>query len=61
MENQKGKYYFCLDKQDYTLYDDEKEVLLQAGLVGKITNIKLISDDNGDVTIFKLFISDKMV
>ena len=33
MENKHGKYYFCLDKDEYTLYLDEQEVLLQAGLV----------------------------
>lgn len=36
MENRKGKYYICLDREDYSLYRDEREVLLQAGLVAKI-------------------------
>ena len=33
MENKHGKYFICLDREDYTLYLDEREVLLQAGLV----------------------------
>ena len=40
MENKKGKYYVCLDRADYTLYLDEKEVLLQAGLIAKIKNLR---------------------
>lgn len=28
IENKFGKYYICLDKEDYTLYPDEQEVLL---------------------------------
>ena len=34
IENKKNKFYFCLDNNDYTMYLDEKEVLLQAGLIG---------------------------
>ena len=28
IENKRGKYFFCLDNSDYTLYPDEKEILL---------------------------------
>ena len=28
MENRKSKYYICLDREDYSLYRDEREVLL---------------------------------
>ena len=32
LENKKGKYHFCLDREDYSLYPSENEVLLQAGI-----------------------------
>lgn len=48
LENKKGKYYFCLDKRDYTMYLDEEEVLLQAGLIGQVQNVS-VSDD-GEIT-----------
>ena len=35
-ENRQGKFYICLDRPDYTLYIDEREVLLQAGLRAKV-------------------------
>ena len=28
MENKKGKHYIALDRKDFTMYPDEKEVLL---------------------------------
>ena len=28
MENKKNQYYICLDRDDYSMYSDEKEVLL---------------------------------
>ena len=28
IENKRGKYFICLDNSQYTLYPDEKEVLL---------------------------------
>ena len=59
LENKHSKYYICLDREDYTMYLEEKEVLLQAGLVGKVEEIKTKND--GKLTIFKLFISDEMV
>lgn len=59
LENKKGKYYFCLDKRDYTMYLDEEEVLLQAGLIGQVQNVS-VSDD-GEITQFDLYIPDKLV
>ena len=61
MENKEGKYYICLDREDYTMYLEEKEVLLQAGLIGEIKGYEEMSDEHGDLTIFNLYISDKMV
>lgn len=40
MENESGKHYVNLDRHDYTCYPDEKEVLLQAGLMAEITNVE---------------------
>ena len=34
--SKKYKKYVCLDRPDYSLYLDEKEILLQAGLRAKI-------------------------
>jgi hypothetical protein len=39
MKNESGKHYFFLDKPEYTMYPDEKEVLLQAGIRAKVNNI----------------------
>lgn len=57
MENKQNKYFICLDREDYTLYLDEKEVLLQAGLKGEVKEVS----ESGKLTIFSVFISDKMV
>ena len=59
IENKKSKYFICLDREDYTIYLDEQEVLLQAGLIAKIESYE-VSDD-GELTIFNLWVSDKMV
>ena len=40
IENQKGKYFISLDNSDYTLYLEEKEILLQAGLVAKVISVQ---------------------
>ena len=58
IENKKGKHYICLDRPEYTLYPDEREILIQSGLKAKIESIEL---NNDDITIISLFISDKMV
>ena len=36
LENKNSRYYFCLDREEYTMYPKEQEVLLQAGLVAKV-------------------------
>ena len=32
MENESSKHFISLDREDYSSYLDEKEILLQAGL-----------------------------
>ena len=59
MENKHSKYYICLDREDYTVYIEEKEVLLQAGLVAKVESVEYKQDKK--LTIFNLFVSDKLV
>jgi hypothetical protein len=34
MQNESHKHYISLDREDYTCYPDEKEILLQAGITG---------------------------
>ena len=41
------------------MYLEEKEVLLQSGLVGKIEGYSILED--GRLTIFNVFISDSMI
>ena len=36
MMNESGKNFFSLNTAEYTLYPDEQEILLQAGIVGKV-------------------------
>ena len=36
-ENLKGRYYISLDREDYTIYPDEDEILLQSGIIAKKT------------------------
>ena len=38
-ENKEGKYYICLDRAEFTVYLDEKEVLIQAGLSAKVDSV----------------------
>ena len=72
LENKRGKYFICLDRDDYTQYPDEKEILLQAGLTvevkgcydadrsgRRIENSDPIRQDK--CTVFELYISDEMV
>jgi hypothetical protein len=40
MKNETGKHFVCMNRQEYTCYLSEQEVLLQAGLFGKITNVR---------------------
>lgn len=44
MENKNNKYFVFLDRPDYTLYPSEEEVLLQAGLIGKLIAVEEIED-----------------
>ena len=39
MKNESGKHYFSLDTDQYSCYPDEKEILLQAGIIAKILRI----------------------
>jgi hypothetical protein len=48
-----------LDKEKYTIYLDEKEVLLQAGLKAKVESVDKL--DDGELTVFNLYISDASV
>jgi hypothetical protein len=34
MKNESGKHYFSLNSPEFSLYPEEKEILLQAGIVG---------------------------
>ena len=58
MENKRGKHYISLDRKDFTMYPNEKEVLLQEGLVAKVESCE---ESHDGVTVFNLYISDKMV
>ena len=60
-ENKEGKYYICMDRQDYSIYLDEKEVLLQAGLKGKLISVQVMIEGGDEITIFNLYISDASV
>jgi hypothetical protein len=40
MQNESQKHYISLDREDYTCYPDEKEILLQAGITGQIDTIE---------------------
>lgn len=59
LENETGLYYMMLDKEDYTCYPDEKEVILQAGLIAKIRSVEY--DQTQELTTFNLYISEKMI
>ena len=61
IENQKSKYYICLDREEYTVYPHEKEVLLQAGLVAEIKSVSRTEDKFGEWVVFNLLISDRAI
>ena len=48
-----------MDRPDYSMYLEEKEVLLQAGLRAKVESFE--EKFEGRLTIFNLYISDQMV
>ena len=57
MKNESGKHYFSLDSEEYTLYTDEQEILLQAGLPAKILSF----DYEKNLIVFNLYVSEKMI
>jgi len=61
-ENKKGKHYICMDRSEYTVYLDEKEVLLQAGLRAEVMSFEVMNEHtDSPVTTFNLYISDVSV
>jgi hypothetical protein len=44
MENESGKYYINLNRDDYTCYPEEKEILLEAGLTAQIVSVEELFD-----------------
>ena len=57
-------YYFSLDSEDYTCYPDEKEILLQAGLIFDVVSIHEESVKKGSldkITIIKLRTSERKI
>ena len=58
IENKNEKCYICMDREDYTAYLDEKEVLLSAGLKAVVKSVEVME---GDFTVFNLYISDASV
>ena len=40
MENKYGKYFMCLNTEEYSIYPDEQEVLLQSGLIAKVEGVE---------------------
>ena len=62
LENESGKHFISLDRNDITCYPEEKEILLQAGITAKIINIQKEKTKAGDtITIFNLYVSESMV
>ena len=59
MENESSKHFFSLDREEYSGYTSEKEVLLQAGLTALVKSVEY--DEDQDLTIFNLYISEKNV
>ena len=57
MKNESGKHYFSLDTSQYTLYPDEQEILLQAGLSTKMIRF----EEHNDITIFELATSESLI
>ena len=57
MKNESGKHYFSLDSSNYTLYPDEQEILLQAGLSTKVIRC----EEHKNITIFELSTSESLI
>lgn len=69
VENNKGNHYISLDRDNYSLYPHEEEILLQSGLNAEVIETKIIdkygneSDKISEDSLvnFNLFISDDMI
>ena len=40
LKNETGRYYFSMDKPCYSIYPEEKEVLLMQGIIAKVQKIE---------------------
>ena len=58
MENESSKYYINLNRDDYTCYPDENEVLLQAGLTAEVKEVKNVEFKDQTLTEFHLYICE---
>lgn len=61
IENESGKHYVLLDKDYYTCYPDEKEILLQAGLSATVIKVEKERYGNDVITVFHLHFSESLV
>ena len=57
IKNESGKHYFSLDTTEFTNYPEEKEILLQAGLIFQFVSI----EQGLDITIINLKTSEAMI
>ena len=56
LENETGRYYFSMDKPCYSIYPDEKEVLLMQGIIAKVQKVHTNAEG---ATQIELEISEK--
>jgi hypothetical protein len=42
IKNETGRYYFSLDTKDYSNFPEEKEILLQTGLIFHLDSIETV-------------------
>ena len=62
IQNLKGRYFISLDRDDYTAYPDEKEILMQAGLSSKVVSYQEETLNSGKkLTTFHLQINDDLI
>ena len=65
IENERQMLYVNLNREDYSCYSDEQEVLLQAGLSFKLLSVEKQTMGRGPteqtLTVFNLYISDASV
>ena len=57
LKNESAKHYFSLDNKDLSLYPDEQEILLQAGMISRIMSY----EKKNELHIFSLESSEKLV